>query len=208
MDFINDGLLAATGRGNEWRTILHKEYEFTMMATMKYVCEGCRHTCVTWVADSVPPKAPVIEDAFLTSLFAANRKGCFVDCTATDATCKVPLFIASLSPMLHKIAWCEARVARADVSIAAKVTHVTFHAESIDRLVRQAVSVGVDGIGHRVVQVCGTAFKRCFDQIAQYSIDALEVGIKTLEKARQDLSLRRRPCGEEGAREGEAVETQ
>ena len=113
--------------------------------------------------------------------------------------------------MLHQITWCESRVARADVSIAAKVTHVTFHAESIDRLVRQACQLhlrqvgeasqlGGDAIGHRqrcfdqraklqVVEVCKTAFKRCFDQIAQNSIDVLVVNIMMLEKARQHPSL-------------------
>ena len=168
MDFINEGLYQAIARGNEWRTILLKEYECTMMATMNYVREGCRHTCVTWVADALPPKAPVIEDAFLTSLSAANHMNPVLSYTPSDATCKVPLVIANLSPMLHQIAWCEERVAREElVSIAAKVTHVTFHAESIDRLVRQACRVhrqvgeasqfGGDAIGHR---------QRCFDQRA------------------------------------------
>ena len=58
VDFINEGLYQAIARGNEWRTILLKEYECTMMATMNYVRAGCRHTCVTWVADALPPKAP------------------------------------------------------------------------------------------------------------------------------------------------------
>ena len=86
MDFINEGLYQAIARGNEWRTILLKEYECTMMATMNYVREGCRHTCVTWVADALPQKAPVIEDAFLTSLPAANHMSSVISYTPSDAT--------------------------------------------------------------------------------------------------------------------------
>ena len=74
-------------------------------------------------------------------------------------------------------------------SIVSKVTHVTFHAESIDRLARQAVSVGGVALEQQAIQVCKAAFKRCFDQIAQNSIDVLVVNIVMLAKARQHPSL-------------------
>ena len=103
--------------------------------------------------------------------------------------------IANLAAMLHLISWCEARVARADASIGGESSargqgaHVTFHAETIDRLVMQAVSISNNALEQQVVQVCKKAFKRCFDQIAQTSIDALVVSIATLDKAAQDPSL-------------------
>ena len=75
VDFINDGLHATIARGNEWRTILLKPYEPTMMASMFFVRDveaqapdlfsEIPKPCVTWVADTLPPKAPVIEDVFL-----------------------------------------------------------------------------------------------------------------------------------------------
>ena len=196
VDFINEGLYQAIARGNEWRTILLKEYECTMMATMFYVREGCRHTHTRHTrCRRIAAKGPCDRGRVLESLSAANHMSSVLSYTPSDATCKVPLVIANLSPMLHQIAWCEARVARADVSIVGESSargqgaHVTFHAETIDRLVRQAVSIGNNALEQQVVQVCKKAFKRCFDQIAQTSIDALVVSIATLDKAAQDPQL-------------------
>ena len=111
---------------------------------------------------------------------------------------KIEVAIALAAPMLQQLAWCERQAKKVDVTIAGKVSNLTFHAESLERLIRQfAAQADQKGVEKNLVDSSKTSLKTTFDHITRLSLNVLQTMSKEVEKCRGAPSLHAASCIEE-----------